>query len=537
MYKALYRTYRPETFREVIGQEHIVRILENQIKQDEVNHAYLFSGTRGTGKTTTARLLAKGVNCLGKGDKPCGQCENCNAIKDGTFMDVIEIDAASYNGIDQVRELRNSIWYPPAQGKKKVYIIDEVHMMSNSAFNGLLKTLEEPPKWVMLILATTDPQKLPQTVRSRCMKLDFHRVAQSKIEEKLWEICQDRKINIDDDALTLVARNADGSVRDGLTLLEQCISSGDVHITREMILETLGRVDDQVYVDIVDGILASKPEKALVVLETSLQEGKDPREILNGLIGHYRSLMMIKYIKNPEDILNMSAENIKRMKPQADALDISQISKGILELSKTAFDSKTSNQPRILLELVIMKLSMRLIDINRAVSVKEEGGFAAVNDSKVLKGKINFSEDTLKEDFRNYIEKTSERKEENKGEKSSEAEKIPPFEGDIDKLWLDVLDSISAKVPYVMAMRQTSRPVSVEKDRMVISCTSDACTKIISQNRELFHSVLAQYTGRNMIIVEDKYVGAKTAGENIEDNEDNDSNSLESYLGVPLTKK
>ena len=254
MYKALYREYRPEVFEEMLGQEHIVKILKKQVESDSVNHAYLFCGTRGTGKTTTARLLAKAVNCLSEGEKPCGKCDNCRAIKEGTFMDLIEIDAASNNGINDIRELRESVNFPPAVGRKKVYIIDEVHMLSKEAFNGFLKTLEEPPENVMFILATTEPQKLPQTILSRCIRMDFRRVSEADLETRMKEICQRKGIEIDEDALKLVATNADGSVRDGLTLLEQCISGREGKVTRDDVLDALGAVGEETYIDMTNAI-------------------------------------------------------------------------------------------------------------------------------------------------------------------------------------------------------------------------------------------------------------------------------------------
>lgn len=242
MYTALYRAERPEVFDEILGQEHIVKILRHQIASDTVGHAYLFCGTRGTGKTTTARILAKGVNCTSPDveGRPCGECANCKAISQGNFMDVIEIDAASNNGVENIRELRESVKYPPAIGRRKVYIIDEVHMLSTGAFNALLKTLEEPPENVMFILATTEPQKLPATILSRCLKFDFKRVPQSLIMDGMKRICSDKGVEISDGALRLVANCADGSVRDGLSILDQVLASGEKNISREDVLEYIG---------------------------------------------------------------------------------------------------------------------------------------------------------------------------------------------------------------------------------------------------------------------------------------------------------
>ena len=373
MYKALYREYRPEVFEEVIGQEHIVKILRNQLKQNSVSHAYLFCGTRGTGKTTTARLIAKAVNCISDGERPCGECENCKAIKEGTFMDLMEIDAASNNGIDNIRELRESIKYPPSVGRKKVYIIDEVHMLSTAAFNAFLKTLEEPPDNVMFILATTEPQKLPQTILSRCIRMDFRRVSEKQIFGRMEEICQKRNVQIDEDALWLVAANADGSVRDGLTLLDQCISGREGRISREEILDTLGAVGEDTYIEITNAIISKQVSECIRVIDGILNSGKDARQVLMGLMNHYRNLLLTKYVKNPENVLNMSIENVERVKTQSELVELGDINEAIIELTKTGTDINASTQPRILLELAIVKLATGFTSRKLSACMDENG--------------------------------------------------------------------------------------------------------------------------------------------------------------------
>lgn len=357
MYQALYRSFRPETFSEILGQEHIVKILKNQIAAGTVGHAYLFCGTRGTGKTSTARILAKAMNCTSDGnEKPCGVCSNCRAIKEGTFIDVIEIDAASNNGVENIRELRESVKYPPAAGACKVYIIDEVHMLSTGAFNALLKTLEEPPTHVMFILATTEPQKLPATILSRCLRLDFRRVSEAQLRAGMRAICGELGVKISDAALGLVAANSDGSVRDALSLLDQCISAGGKEVTRQDVLDFLGTSGEEVFLEMTDLITAGKVAEAIGLLNRILSDGKDERQFLKDWVAHYRSLLLTKYMKSPEDILNLSVENVERLREQAQRLDLEQLNDGITELSKTLAEAKWSTQPRVLAELCIVKL-------------------------------------------------------------------------------------------------------------------------------------------------------------------------------------
>jgi len=357
MYKALYRAYRPETFDQLLGQEHIVKILKNQLGSGTVSHAYLFCGTRGTGKTTTARLLAKGLNCTGEGEHPCGQCANCQAISAGTYMDVIEIDAASNRGIDEIRELRESVNYPPMLGKKKIYIIDEVHMLTQEAFNALLKTLEEPPDYVVFILATTEANKLPATILSRCMRLDFRRVPEKVIASGMKKICQDMDIDVTDSALRIIAANADGSVRDGLSILDQCITGAEGKVDAEEVLDYLGASGEDVLIELTDMILKGRTAEAISRLSQVLEDGKDVRQLIRDWIQHYRNLLMTRFIRDPQEVINLSVENIDRIRQQAQMMEPEEITRGIMELSKTMNDARWSPKPRILLELCVVNLS------------------------------------------------------------------------------------------------------------------------------------------------------------------------------------
>ena len=358
-YKELYRETRPEVFDEILGQESIVKILRHQVATDTVSHAYLFTGTRGTGKTTTARILAKAVNCEAPdvSGRPCGKCDACRQIADGTFVDVIEIDAASNNGVDNIRELRESVNYPPAVGRVKVYIIDEVHMLSTGAFNALLKTLEEPPENVIFILATTNPEKLPQTVLSRCMRLDFKRVPQNVLAQHMKDICSDRGVEIDEDALRLLAANADGSVRDSLSILEQCLSSGEQRLTRNLVLDFLGAVSEEFYLELTEHVMSGDISSAFVLIDRAVSDGKDVKQIMKDWMSHCRNLLIAKYVSDPRDLLNLSTENIERLRQQAAGISLAEIDRAIITLAKAISDSRYSTQARILLEVAVVSIA------------------------------------------------------------------------------------------------------------------------------------------------------------------------------------
>ena len=387
MYTAIYRDFRPDSFDQIVGQDHIVRILKSQIASGRTGHAYLFCGTRGTGKTTTARILAKALNCESEdiAARPCCECASCRAIKEGSFMDVIEIDAASNNGVDNIRELRESVKYPPAVGRNKVYIIDEVHMLSTGAFNALLKTLEEPPENVVFILATTEPQKLPATILSRCMRLDFRRVSEKTIADNMRMICEARGLEADEAALALIAVNADGSVRDSLSILEQCISTGDKRITRDDVAEMLGTAGEEVMIELTDLVMKADMSSALLLLDSAINSGRDVKQFMREWLAHFRNLLMAKYIQDPESALNMSLENVERVRKQSAEISTDLLNRGITELTKTISESRWSAQPRIMLEMCIVRLGVGQEELKQTV-FRYDGAAPAVSDSGALSG-------------------------------------------------------------------------------------------------------------------------------------------------------
>lgn len=359
MHLALYRSERPERFNEIIGQKHIVRILQHQLETHNVSQAYLFTGIRGTGKTTTARILAKALNCTGNpvdGQLPCGECESCKAIKEGRFLDVIEMDAASNRGVNEIRELIEKVNYPPMVGRYKVYIIDEVHMLTTEAENAFLKTLEEPPEHVIFILATTNPEKVRETIRSRCMRLDFRRVSEDDLIEGMARICQRKQVNITRDALALVAQKADGSVRDGLSILEQCISGGDELVDLETVEGYLGSAGLDFYLGLTQNVIEHNMAEALKRVGDALRTGCDAKQIFSDWLEHYRNLMVVRYVDDAKRLINASEENIGRMRLQASQMDADSLEVSIRLLSEYINLARYSTQPRILLETAALHL-------------------------------------------------------------------------------------------------------------------------------------------------------------------------------------
>ncbi len=341
----------------MIGQKHIVKILQNQLRTGTVNQAYLFTGIRGTGKTTTARILAKALNCTGDGEQlPCGKCENCKAIRDGKYMDVIEIDAASNNKVDDIRSLIDSVYYPPVLGKYKIYIIDEVHMLTDSAENAFLKTLEEPPEYVVFILATTDPEKVKPTIRSRCMTLNFKRVSENELTEGMAAICSRKNVNITEQALRMIARSSDGSVRDALSTLEQCISAGDDPVTEELVTEYTGNAGRDFYLGLTENVFRQNMNGAMEVIDQAIRSGADPKILLSEWVNHMRDLMVVKMSEKPEVLVKVSPENMERLREQASMVDIGTITGDINHLTQMGNLGKYSSQGRVLLETAAVQL-------------------------------------------------------------------------------------------------------------------------------------------------------------------------------------
>ena len=383
-YVALYRKFRPPVFEDVKGQDHIITTLKNQIRSDRVGHAYLFCGTRGTGKTSVAKILAKAVNCEHPVDgSPCGECEMCKEIATGNSMNVIEIDAASNNGVDNVREIIDEVSYSPTKGNRKVYIIDEVHMLSPGAFNALLKTLEEPPSYVMFILATTEVHKIPITILSRCQRYDFHRITIDTIEGRLRQVVDAEGIQVEEKALRYIAKTADGSMRDSLSLLDQCIAFNyGEELTYDKVLGVLGAVDTAVFQKLFSALYTQDANAALTILSDVVIQGRELTQFVNDFVWYLRNLMLVQASDQMEDVVDISTDNLKSLKEQAEGADIDTILRFIRIFSELSSNIRYATQKRILIEITLIKLCKPQMDKDAEDSLEDRLRILEEHDEK-----------------------------------------------------------------------------------------------------------------------------------------------------------
>ena len=387
-YMALYRKWRPDTFEEVKGQDHVVTTLKNQIINNRIGHAFLFCGTRGTGKTSIAKLFAKAVNCEHPiNGSPCNECTACRAIADGSSMNVIEIDAASNNGVDNIRQIREEVQYSPSEGKYKVYIIDEVHMLTQGAFNALLKTLEEPPAYVIFILATTESHKIPITISSRCQKYEFRRISVETISDRLMELLGREQIEAEKKAVDYIAKAADGSMRDALSILDQCIAFNiGKELTYENVLDTIGAVDIDVFARLLDCVIKLDVVGAIDLVDEVVWQGRELSRFVSEFTWFLRNVLLVKVSPEADQKLDMSAENLERLRQLAAQIDTDALIRYINIFSDTSANIKYAVQKRIVLELAVIKLCKpemetdysALLDRVRVLEQKLESGAAGL---------------------------------------------------------------------------------------------------------------------------------------------------------------
>lgn len=398
-HQAIYRKFRPKTFDDVLGQEHVTRTLKNQILSDNIAHAYLFSGIRGTGKTSTAKIFSRAVNCINNHDgNPCNECEICKSILDETNMDVIEMDAASNNGVEDIRELRDKVKFLPVKSKFKVYIIDEVHMLSKGAFNALLKTLEEPPEHLLFILATTEPQKIPATILSRCQRFDLKRIKTSVIVENMKKICDEIGIGYEEKALKLIAANSEGAMRDAQSILDRCLSFNDDKIDYETVINLLGTVNYQVVLDAANNIIEKDIKSTMVLVDDILNMGKEITIFLDELIIAFRNMLIIKTTNSTDNLIRISEDEAEELKSLSSRVSVDYIVHIIEELSVAQLECKRSLNPRILLETKLIKMLHKVnsSNIDELISRIEElensiknNNFTTVKQTRTPDAKVN----------------------------------------------------------------------------------------------------------------------------------------------------
>lgn len=474
MHKALYRVYRPKNFSDVIGQEHIVRTLKNQIENNNVGHAYLFCGTRGTGKTSTAKIFSRAVNCTNlHNDEPCNECENCREILEDKTMDVVEIDAASNNSVDDIRELRENVKYSPAKAKYKVYIIDEVHMLSQGAFNALLKTLEEPPSYVIFILATTEPHKIPATILSRCQRFDFKRVTVKDISSRMRYICEKEGIEADEKALNLIARNSQGALRDALSVLDQCISFEGNKISYNDVIELLGSVNIEQLFDLAESIIKEDTRKSLQILNDFIIWGKDVRNLVNDLIDHFRNLMVCKISNDLDEIISLPEETIDLLKQQAETIDTNNLIRILNILSETQDGMKISSNPRVLMEVTMMKIAQPMFDESKEALIKRienleqkiESGNIKVNHISTNQTVDNFNENNQQNN--NTVEKQEDENIEYENLKGDDIKLV-------EKSWKKILQKMKEdKNQVIRALLQDVDSFNISEDTLYIIFTDN----------------------------------------------------------------
>ena len=500
MYQALYRQYRPQNFDELLGQDHITTILRNQIKKDNIGHAYLFSGTRGTGKTSAAKIFSRAVSCLNPVDgNPCNQCDVCKGILNETIMDVIEMDAASNRKIEDIRDLKEKVVYAPTKARYKVYIIDEVHMLTNEAFNALLKTLEEPPKHLIFILATTEPQRLPQTILSRCQRFDFKRLTAKDMISGMKSITDTIGVEVEDKVFSLIAKNSDGAMRDALSLLDQCIAFNDENIKYEDAIKILGIANIDFIFKLVDAIKDENVEESLQMLDYIIAEGKDIPQFLKDLIHHYRNLMITKTSKQPDLLVDWG--EIDLYKKQLEQMDLDYIIRSLDLLTEAENSMKWSLQPRIILEMSIIKM----INILKEGSLEErikrlEDGSAPIK-SAPEKTKPIIKESVAKEETRQPAAKKEETKE-------LEVEAVKEsISGELDietlkRSWPEVLKTVKAKKINIYALVTECEVSSVKHDRITLTFKEgfefhkEALNA--TQNKEFLEKIISEFFGKEI---------------------------------------
>lgn len=501
MYTALYRRFRPASFDDVVGQEAIVTSLKNQIKNNMVSHAYLFTGSRGTGKTSMAKIFARAVNCLEPvGGNPCNHCKNCLSISRGDSTDIIEIDAASNNGVNNIRELREDIKYPPSIGRYRVYIIDEVHMLSQGAFNALLKTLEEPPAYIIFILATTDPQKVPVTISSRCQRYDFRRISVNHIVERLLYVSKEVNVVLKPEAALLIARKAEGALRDALSILDECIAFCGSTIDRNDVLEVLGITGEDSLTETIKAIASHDSYGCVDIVDREYMNGKDPAQFTRDLIRVMRDLLFIKTLGDNKEMPDMPESEYKSLKSLSAVMDIRDIVKVIDALTEAENSLRYSSQPLIVLETSLIKLCIKEVSSND----KDTGRETAVT-SEV---KADVSPKRQVRETNSYVDKVKVTEEKNKIPDSEARKPVAAkedTEAEFEKLksaWPNILSSLKQNSMILYSYLMVGKPSGLAGNTLKISYKSDDSffgeELKKPENKETIENIIKDITGLNV---------------------------------------
>ena len=496
-YTALYRKFRPDNYEDVKGQEHITRTLANQVINNRIGHAYLFCGTRGTGKTTVAKIFARAVNCEHPvNGNPCNECEACKAIMAGNSMNVIEMDAASNNGVDSIREIVEEVQYRPPTGKYKVYIIDEVHMLSISAFNALLKTLEEPPEYVIFILATTEPHKIPVTILSRCQRYDFKHIALDTIQARLKELADKENMDIEDKAIRYIAKCGDGSMRDALSLLDECqaFAVGEA-LTYDKTLEILGAVDTEIFSKMLRSILKKDTLEVMGNVEEMVNYGRDLAQFMVDFTWYLRNLLLMKTSKDASEIIDMSSERMDALKEEAQMIEIPVVMRYIRILSELTNQIRYATQKRVLIEIALIKLMQPEMEkdleslTNRVANVEKKLENGILVDS----AQMGNAGQNIGDNYAKKFETEQQKKEEKK-----QLEKAVPEE--VKKIvanWQIVMSDLSGMCKsYVLQCRKYVDA----QGKLGLYFASSTGLKAAEEHRESIKEAIEKYIGKEVEI-------------------------------------
>ncbi|MBE3113707.1 MAG: DNA polymerase III subunit gamma/tau [Actinobacteria bacterium] len=501
-YRSLYRKWRPQTFEDIIGQKHITQTLMNAISLNRISHAYIFSGPRGVGKTTTARILAKSLNCeKGSTPHPCNKCERCIRITDGYSMDVVEIDGASNNGVDSIRELRSKVNFAPAEGKYKIYIIDEVHMLSPGAFNALLKTLEEPPSHVIFIFATTDPHKIPSTILSRCQWFNFRRISLADIITKLKMIAKDEGLNINDKTLNMIARSSTGSMRDAESALDQIIAYCGKDITSQSVSEVLGIIEEEVFFEFIEAIIKNNTLKGIEIINRTSDLGGDPSQFIKNLMEYVHNLSLAKVCQ--KEILNLQGifiEDKERLLKQSKIIKLEKLFNMVDYLAEAERKMRYIRHPWILLEMLVIKFTAA--ESYSLKEVKEEKDEYFLDFSTKEDVSISGKKNTGTREEVPPKKKVQDKIKSNAG--SSTKAKESPINLELTQAWPMILDRIKKTKMAVYSFIIANNLLTIENDKLIIGFNKEYTFHKESlekqNNKMLLQDLIKEKTGRFLAI-------------------------------------